>query len=163
MKHEFYLTTEKPFILKSALNENDFRNLFNNLSLLNKEIYSVLLNGEKMKEKDSLLKEFSAQLHFPDYFGENWDAFDECINDLSWINAKAYVIGILKGEYVLSLADKKEKQTFIEIINETCEAWAKSDNTDNGMVHVRRPLHIIIQYENANKISESDFLSEINE
>ena len=29
---------------------------------------------------------------FPDYFGNNWDAFEECIRDMSWINAKGYMV-----------------------------------------------------------------------
>ena len=29
---------------------------------------------------------YSKALSFPDYFGWNWDAFDECITDLSWLD-----------------------------------------------------------------------------
>jgi hypothetical protein len=33
--------------------------------------------------------EFAASFQFPYYFGENWPAFDECINDLSWLHHAA--------------------------------------------------------------------------
>ena len=35
--------------------------------------------------KDVLLRTLSQQLSVPEYFGVNWDALDECLSDLSWI------------------------------------------------------------------------------
>lgn len=34
---------------------------------------------------ESLLEALSIALRFPDYFGQNWNALDECICDLSWL------------------------------------------------------------------------------
>ncbi|WP_083389754.1 barstar family protein [Trichormus sp. NMC-1] len=31
-------------------------------------------------------------MEIPTYFGANWDAFDECITDLTWCPAQRYVI-----------------------------------------------------------------------
>ena len=31
-------------------------------------------------------------LAFPGYYGRNWDAFEEMVNDLSWLPAAGYVI-----------------------------------------------------------------------
>jgi RNAse (barnase) inhibitor barstar len=39
--------------------------------------FVVLLDGEFMKDKNSLFKEFSMQLKFPGYFGYNWDSFGD--------------------------------------------------------------------------------------
>ena len=37
------------------------------------------------------------KLKFPDYFGHNWDALDECLRDLgSWIPAQGYIL-VLNG------------------------------------------------------------------
>jgi len=46
---------------------------------------TVRLRGSKMKDYQGLYNEFGAALQFPYYFGENWNAFDECIKDLSWL------------------------------------------------------------------------------
>jgi hypothetical protein len=37
---------------------------------------------ETLRGKLGLLRSLSSQLSFPDYFGENWDAFEECLLDL---------------------------------------------------------------------------------
>ncbi|MGN6501584.1 MAG: barstar family protein [Pseudolysinimonas sp.] len=42
---------------------------------------SRTVRGKKMATTQSLFDEFSAALQFPLYFGENWDAFQECLSD----------------------------------------------------------------------------------
>ena len=39
-----------------------------------------------VKRKRQLLATLSSSLKFPDYFGGNWDALEECLGDLSWLN-----------------------------------------------------------------------------
>ncbi len=35
--------------------------------------------------KTQLIGQLSKDLRFPRHFGFNWDSFEECVNDLSWI------------------------------------------------------------------------------
>lgn len=42
--------------------------------------------------KSLLLRLISAALRFPEYFGFNWDALDECLADLSWLAPGEVVI-----------------------------------------------------------------------
>ncbi len=37
-------------------------------------------------DKD-LFAVISNAMHFPDYFGHNWDALDECLGDMDWLPA----------------------------------------------------------------------------
>ena len=57
--------------------------------------------------------ECAAALQFPCYFGENWNAFDECITDLSWLPADAYVLLITNG---CSLLDAEPPQTLTGLL-----------------------------------------------
>jgi hypothetical protein len=45
------------------------------------------LRGSKMKTERGLFDELSAAFQFPYYFGDNWDALDECMADLSWLTS----------------------------------------------------------------------------
>ena len=51
------------------------------------QVVARRIRGHKAKTTAALFDEFAAALQFPCYFGENWDAFDECLNDLEWLRA----------------------------------------------------------------------------
>lgn len=42
------------------------------------------LDGRTIGGKADLLSRSAEALRFPSYFGYNWDAFEECLNDMSW-------------------------------------------------------------------------------
>lgn len=42
--------------------------------------------------KAGFLNAAATALHFPRHFGSNWDAFEDCLTDLSWIEARGYVL-----------------------------------------------------------------------
>lgn len=44
----------------------------------------LVIDGKKCKTTDDLFKEYATVLKFPDYFGYNWGAFDECIRDFDF-------------------------------------------------------------------------------
>lgn len=44
---------------------------------------SIVIDGMEMRTKDQLLATMKDALSFPDYFGMNWDALDEVLQDLS--------------------------------------------------------------------------------
>src|SRR4051794_36382752 len=59
------------------------------------------VRGTKCKNVLSLFDEFSAALQFPYYFGENWNAFNECITDLDWLDARSFVLVVLDAAALL--------------------------------------------------------------
>ena len=46
----------------------------------------------KFQEKEKLLKNIATALAFPDWFGGNWDALEDCLGDLSWSKAAGHVL-----------------------------------------------------------------------
>jgi hypothetical protein len=42
--------------------------------------------------RDGLLAGVAAALDFPDWFGGNWDALEDCLADLSWSKAAGHVL-----------------------------------------------------------------------
>jgi RNAse (barnase) inhibitor barstar len=50
------------------------------------------IKGEGIKNKETFLKISGEALGFPDYYGKNWDAFEECIRDFGWCRAEGYLV-----------------------------------------------------------------------
>jgi RNAse (barnase) inhibitor barstar len=65
----------------------------------NRDAIADALRGSKLvlasipfDGKEKLLTNIAAALNFPDWFGRNWDALEDCLTDLSWREAPGYVL-----------------------------------------------------------------------
>jgi RNAse (barnase) inhibitor barstar len=50
------------------------------------------IDGEDIRSKETFLKKAGEVFGFPDYYGRNWDAFEECIKDFEWYPAEGCLI-----------------------------------------------------------------------
>jgi hypothetical protein len=69
-------------------------------------------------KKPELLKNIAAALDFPDWFGGNWDALEDCLTDLSWSKA---------GGHVLLFEEAKpgdDLGVLIDVLRSSAEFWA---------------------------------------
>ncbi len=62
-----------------------------------------------MRTLSGVFDEFAAALQFPPYFGENWGAFDECIEDLEWLPATGYLLLLIDATELLVDEENAEK------------------------------------------------------
>ena len=74
-----------------------------------------------IEEKSTLLEWFRVNLRLPSYFGANWDALEECLRDLSWIQEKKIVIS---HEDVPLRHDTRQKRTYLDILRDVARAWS---------------------------------------
>ena len=51
-----------------------------------------LVDGGAMTSRASMFHEFAVACDFPAWFGGNWDAFADCLRDLSWLPQAPLVI-----------------------------------------------------------------------
>jgi RNAse (barnase) inhibitor barstar len=65
------------------------------------EILSFTLDGKKCTTLEEFLELIAVELKFPNYYGHNLDAFDEMINDLSWLEQEAIVINIINFQHFI--------------------------------------------------------------
>ena len=95
------------------------------------------LNGRACRTKDGLLKEIARTLAFPDYFGENWDALEECLCDLSWVAGRGHLLLIEQAEALLAGVDK-DYRTFVSILRATGAYWASEEAGRSA-----KPFHVV--------------------
>jgi hypothetical protein len=84
-----------------------------------------VLRGGKMRTLAGLFDEAAAALQFPPYFGENWDALDECLADLQWLPADGYVLTILDGVRLLDRESAGARQTFWRTLERAAQEWGQ--------------------------------------
>lgn len=117
-----------------------------------------VIKGAKCQTTAGLLTEFARALDFPDYFGHNWDALEECLADLEWLPAKGYILLITDAAQVLP-DDEDEYETFLEILSDAGEAWG------NGQAEMgaRRatPFHVLFAVSEREKSKRAHW--EMNE
>ena len=81
-------------------------------------------------DKPRFMNEVSAALQFPYYFGHNWSAFRECINDLSWLRGASFLIIFDSAQHLLSESDE-DFQVLLGILTDTHNEW-RSVTADFG-------------------------------
>lgn len=84
------------------------------------------LRGSKMATVSAVFDEFAAAFQFPYYFGENKDAFDECMRDLDEFVgvASGYVVVIRDAERLLS-AEPDQRAWFFDAMRFVAGQWAE--------------------------------------
>ena len=80
------------------------------------------LEGKKIEGKQQFLNHAAVVMHFPDHFGNNWDAFEDCITDLEWIEADGYVIYFDHTE-AFAEHHESELETVVELFQDAIDSW----------------------------------------
>ncbi|MEH2445895.1 MAG: barstar family protein [Nostoc sp.] len=86
------------------------------------------LDGKKINSKETFLSKAAEAMQFPRYFGFNWDAFDECITDLTWCPAERYLIFYDDAD-IFAQAEPTQYQIALDILNSAKEYWEANNIT----------------------------------
>jgi RNAse (barnase) inhibitor barstar len=79
-------------------------------------------------DKETFLTRVAEALEFPDWFGRNWDAFFDCLADLSWLPANGHVLVLLNTAEMRRDAPEAF-ETARSIMQEAAGIWAKRGQT----------------------------------
>jgi hypothetical protein len=94
----------------------------------------VVLITSGIEGKDALLRAYQEAFNFP-YFRMNWDALQDCLRDLSWINAERVVI--IHDD--LPSLEESDLRTYLAILSDTVIEWADDSGKKFEVVF---PLHL---------------------
>jgi hypothetical protein len=105
-----------------------------------------VVRGRKMRTQQGLFDEFAAALQFPWYFGENADAFDECLADLGWLPPQeGYVIVISDPGEVLADARPDALSWLVGSLARAREEWAHPVEQGEWWDRPAVPFHVVLQ------------------
>lgn len=80
------------------------------------------IRGRKSQDDAQFFDEAGAALQFPYYFGENWDAFWDCIIDLTWLRAASFLVIIDRVDFLLKDSDRSFS-TLMKILDAANGYW----------------------------------------
>lgn len=85
----------------------------------------VYIRGGKAQSVATALDQFAAAFQFPWYFGDNLDAFWDCMCDLSWLWPFTRIsLVILDANLFLSQERPVEAKKFIDLLSDTIQYWS---------------------------------------
>ena len=74
-----------------------------------------------VQDKAALLERLALALGFPDWFGGNWDALEDCLCDLSWRPGAGHVL-LLRGHGELPIDDLG---VLLDVLATSAAFWAE--------------------------------------
>ena len=121
------------------------------------------LDGRRLRTPASIFEEFAKALQFPQYFGRNWDALEECLGDIyNWLRREVVVIVLSHPASILP-ENSKDFQTFLGVLSRAAE-WISDEISDEGALN--RPgisMHFLVLSEaidfdsTAKRVADADF------
>jgi hypothetical protein len=116
-----------------------------------------LIDGDNCGTKADFFKQIGEALEFPDFFGSNWDAFNDMVSDLSWLEGDAYLLMVENATDLLSSATDRDFNILLETFADI-HAENRNLSLDDGEEYAA--LHVLFQCTPAQK---ADFVSRLEE
>jgi hypothetical protein len=80
--------------------------------------------AKDLRDEQAVFQEFAAQLQFPGYFGRNWDAVVDCLDDLcAVVTGGVGMAGVIEGAD--ALVDAPFLRTFVSVL---CQGAARANS-----------------------------------
>jgi RNAse (barnase) inhibitor barstar len=100
------------------------------------------IRGSKARTTSDLFDEFAAALQFPYYFGENWDALDECLADLAWLPGDLYILFFTDSQQLLDQESVGQLALLFSVLENADRTWSGAERRGSTP---RRPFHAVFQ------------------
>ena len=84
------------------------------------------VEGRDIGRKEQLLKHMANAMHFPKEFGHNWDALEDHLTDLEWVDADGYVIYFDHLDAFVE-GQAEHFRTLLEILRDAVASWKEDD------------------------------------
>ena len=76
-----------------------------------------------VRTKQELLDTIARELAFPEWFGGNWDALEDCLGDLSWRPQRDRVL-LIEGFESLASVSHDDFRVLLDLLADVAEHWS---------------------------------------
>src|SRR5262245_58318890 len=100
-----------------------------------------IIRGRKSATKLQFFDEATAALQFPNYFGENWDACNECLIEMhNSRDTAAIVVAITETDRLLVKESSREAGILADVVASSLQASNRAEKPKKS-----RPFHVVFQ------------------
>jgi RNAse (barnase) inhibitor barstar len=92
------------------------------------------LDLKNVAGKAGLLSRIAKEFNFPHWFGKNWDALNDCLSDLSWLDGNGWVI-ILESAKDFAEKEPEVFRTAVEVFQAVSDYWREAGKPFWVFVH----------------------------
>lgn len=141
------ITPSQPWLLRVAIGQGELADTLCHL-LQEPEFKDTVLRyvrGKRMCKLDAMFDEFAATFQFPYYFGHNWPAFDDCMEDLDWLPGAKYLLVILDSAQLLRDDEPVEMKVLFKILEKVCREWGTPIAKGECWDRPAKPFHVLFQ------------------
>jgi RNAse (barnase) inhibitor barstar len=85
---------------------------------------TLVLDLKGVRSKKALMESLGTSLKLPKHYGQNWDAFADCIMDADWGKAASYTIVVFDSAGAKNRFGE-DWDTLTDILDEACEWWGE--------------------------------------
>jgi RNAse (barnase) inhibitor barstar len=76
-----------------------------------------------VNDKKGFLEQIAKALHFPGYFGHNWDALNDCLTDLGWLATKHGYVLVFENMEHFGASSPREFSQATDVLRSVSEYW----------------------------------------
>jgi hypothetical protein len=109
----------------------------------------VTLAGGRAPEARSLFAELAGALEFPDYFGHNWSAVEDCLIDLAWLPAPGYLLVVEDAGRLLDCEPAPVLGLFLDLLSRVGRHWATPIALGEPWDRPAVPFHAVLHCADA--------------
>jgi RNAse (barnase) inhibitor barstar len=93
----------------------------------------VIIDGEQTDTLEKFYALVASQLKFPDDFGSNFDAFDEMMNDLDWLEETIIYLIFRHYDDFLSEENDEAREILLTILDDASTEWKRMDGEGKSL------------------------------
>jgi hypothetical protein len=77
-----------------------------------------------MQAHDDLFSAFAIAMRFPDYFGENWPALEDCLNDMTWFDETGHFLIVITNWPKVLQDAPMDRVVLRRVLEDVAKNWA---------------------------------------
>ena len=102
----------------------------------------AIIDGEHTDTLEKFYSSIASQLKFPGNFGNNFDAFDEMINDLDWLEEDRIYLIFRHYDIFLVEENDETREILLTILDDASSEWKRMDGEGKSLKMLIEPSEL---------------------